>query len=74
MPRGDSRTHAKKPCPVRPVDETASKINPQRRRGHCQVDEKRALRSLDALVSIIVQETHVTASQTQNDRVLSNRW
>ena len=36
-------------------------------RGHCQVDEKRAQRALDDSVSIIVQQAHVTASQTRND-------
>ena len=41
---------------------------------HCQVDEKRVSRSLDDSVSIIVQQAHVTASQTQDDRALSTRW
>ena len=42
-------------------------------RGHCQVDEKRASRSVETRVSIIVQQVHVTASQAENDRILSNR-
>ena len=43
-------------------------------RGHCQVDEERARRSRKELVSITVQQAHVTSSQIRNDRVLSNRW
>ena len=41
---------------------------------HCQVDEKRASRSLDDSVSIVVQQAHVTASHATNAWVRSSRW
>ena len=41
---------------------------------HCQVDERRACRSLDGSVSLVVQQAPVTASHSANARLRSQRW
>ena len=59
---------------TRPSSAMAFAPEVQLSRGHCQVDERRACRSLDGSVSLVVQQAPVTASHSANARLRSQRW